>query len=209
MRWRFRRGRPVQQQWPYQNRASRRGDARDHRVLTPADKLVLGQPAMEMRSGEDLQRSVPIGGVVNVEPDRYHLLEHVDGWVNMCDALLDRPAGKAGHIRSSQDGDGYVLMPPDRPVCAGFLIKQDRPVEKRFTGEKLFRQFKDTIRQKQFADSRSSRQHIPDVRAVALECVKCRADFLDGINRKNILDDQETVVSELLMLLPIDTHRQR
>ena len=58
-------------------------------MLTPADKLVLGQPAMEMRSGKDLQRPVPIGGVVNVEPDRYHLLEHVNRWVNMCDALLD------------------------------------------------------------------------------------------------------------------------
>ena len=100
-------------------------------------------------------------------------------------------------------------MPPDSPVCAGFLIKQDRPCEKRFAGEKLFHQFKYTIRPKQLADSRSSRQHIPYVRSAVLECVKCRAEFLDGIKRKNILDDQKTVASELLMLLTIETHHQR
>jgi len=199
----------MQQQWPHQNRASRRGDARYRRVLTPADQRVFGQTAMEMRGGEDLQRPVPVGRVINMEPDRYHLLEHLDGWVNMCDALLDRPAGKAGHIRSSEDRDGDVLMPADGPVCAGFLIKEDRTREKRFIGEKLARQFKHAIRPKQFADSRSSRQHIPYVRAAVLEYVKCRADFLDGIHRKNILDNQKTVASELLMLLSIETHHHR
>ena len=43
---------------------------------------------MEVRGGQDLQRPVLISAVVNVEPDRYHLLEHVDGRLNMCDAFL-------------------------------------------------------------------------------------------------------------------------
>lgn len=88
MRRRFRRGRSVQQQWPHHSRASSRGDTPYRRMLTPAANLVIGQPAMEVRGGQDLQRPVLISAVVNVEPDRYHLLEHVDGRLNMCDAFL-------------------------------------------------------------------------------------------------------------------------
>ena len=89
MRRRFRRGRSVEQQWPHQNCASSRRDTRYGRALTPVVKFVIGQPAMEMRGGQDLQRPILVGAVVNVEPHRYHLLEHVDGRVNMCDVLLD------------------------------------------------------------------------------------------------------------------------
>ena len=73
MRRRFRRGRSVEQQWPHQNCASSHRDTRYGRALTPVVKFVIGQPAMEMRGGQDLQRPILIGAVVNVEPHRYHL----------------------------------------------------------------------------------------------------------------------------------------
>ena len=107
------------------------------------------------------------------------------------------------------DRDGHILVPADGPVCARFLIEQDRPRENRFTGEKFFRQFKYAIRPEQFTDSRRSREHIPYVRAVALECVEHGADLLDCICRENILDDQKAVASELLMLFGIETHHRR
>ena len=88
MRRRFGGGRSVQQQWPHHSRAPSQGDTRYCRALTPVVKLVLGQPAMDMGGGQDLQRPVLISAVVNVEPDRYHLLEHVDRRLDMCDAFL-------------------------------------------------------------------------------------------------------------------------
>ena len=89
MQRRFGVGRPVEQQWPHQNCASSHRDTRYRRALTPTVKLVIGQPAMEMRSRQNLQRPVFLSAVVNVQSHRYHLLEHVDGRVDMCDALFD------------------------------------------------------------------------------------------------------------------------
>ena len=79
----------MEQQWSHQDCASGHGDTRYRRALTPMANLVIRQPAMEMRGGQDMQRPVLIGAVVNLEPHRYHLLEHVDGRVNMCDAFFD------------------------------------------------------------------------------------------------------------------------
>ena len=121
-------------------------------------------------------------------------------------SLTDQPA-KPGTSNLRQDGDGYILMPADGPVCARFLIEQDRPRENG-SPAKFFRQFKYAIRPEQFTDARRSR-NVHYVRAVALECVEHGADLLDRINRENILDDQKAVASELLLLLGIETHHRR
>jgi hypothetical protein len=209
MRRCFRKGRSVEQQRPHQNCASGQGDTGYRRLLTPVANPVIGQPAMEMRGGQDLQRPILICAVVNLEPHRYHLFEYVDGRVNMCDAFFDGPTGKAGHIQSSQNRDGYILMPANGPVFARSLVEQDRPRETRFAGEKLFRQFIYTIPPDQFTHARRGREDVPYVRAVALEYVEHGTDLLDHISRENILDDQKTVASELLMLFGIETHDRR
>jgi hypothetical protein len=90
-----------------------------------------------------------------------------------------------------------------------FLIEQDRPREKRFAGEKFFRQFKYAVRPEHLTESRRSRKHIPYVRSVALQRDEHGADLLDCIYRENILDDQKAAASESLMLLRIETHDRK
>jgi hypothetical protein len=100
-------------------------------------------------------------------------------------------------------------VPADGPVCARFLIEQDRPREKRFTSEKFSRNIEYAMRPEQVADSRRSREHIPYVRAIASERVEHGADLLDCVCHENILDDQKAVASELLMLLGSERHHGR
>ena len=68
--------------------------------------------------------------------------------------------------------------------------------------------FKHAVRPEQLTDPRRSREHIPHVRAVALQRVKHAADLLDCIRREHIFDDQKAVASELLTLPEIKTHHR-
>src|SRR5438309_688510 len=69
--------------------------------------------------------------VVEVDPERHHLLEHPDRRPDMDDPRLDRPGTIARRLDPIPDRDGQVLVPGDAPVRPVGLVEQEPPHRER------------------------------------------------------------------------------
>lgn len=78
--------------------------------------LLLLDPPPSMRARRDEQWSIPVGYLIQMDPDRQHSLDELKGWLDMIDAVLPVPFGEAVDIGALGNGDCAILMPTKGPV---------------------------------------------------------------------------------------------
>lgn len=72
-----------------------------------------------------MQRAIGRVAVVEVNPDREHLAQHVDGRLHMRNAILHTPGAVAIDIGAFHHRDGEILMAGDEPVGVVGFVEQD------------------------------------------------------------------------------------
>lgn len=80
-----------------------------------------------MRSGGDQQWRVITVYVVEMDPDRHHALDDREWWLDVANARLAGPSLVTFPSMLGCDSDGAVLMPAERPIHGGILVKEDGP----------------------------------------------------------------------------------
>ena len=75
-----------------------------------------------MGAGQHAQGPVSLVGVIEVNADGQHLLEHRDGWLDVGDVLFHAPRAESGDVCAGAERDGEILMSGDEPVrIRGFV----------------------------------------------------------------------------------------
>lgn len=96
-----------------------------------------------MGSGYSFEGAVVWAAVVDVQPNRDHLAQHVDRRLHVRAAFLLRPASVAGNLVSFLYGDREVLMPADRPICALHFVEHNPADGEHLLAEDFFRESSD------------------------------------------------------------------
>jgi len=139
--WHYGRGRGMQKQWPHQHGGAAWGRARYRRPLTPPfGNLPRRQPAGLVRAGDDLQRAICGVTDVKVQPHREHSLQYRCWWLDVLNAIFDRPRGKSGNLDFFPNGDHEILVPCHFPICIRGFVEEQASHEERSRPENGFHQ---------------------------------------------------------------------
>jgi hypothetical protein len=80
-----------------------------------------------MRAACDQERGIGRRHRIEVNAQRHHARQQLDGRRDMWKTALDRPGAETGHVTSLADDDSAILMPAERPIGRLGLVEQDRP----------------------------------------------------------------------------------
>ncbi|MDB6149647.1 MAG: hypothetical protein JWQ44_1095 [Chthoniobacter sp.] len=149
----------MQQQRAHKQGVPRGRGAKDFRLLRTQLLNAIGcKSAQTMRSRQNSERTVGRVGVIEVKPDREHLLQQLHGRLHMRNPLLYGPRSEARHIRPSADGQSQILMPRDEPVCFRRLVKIDGANWSWFSGKMRTHETKESRRARDGCDRKICQQ---------------------------------------------------
>lgn len=60
-----------------------------------------------------------------MESDGEHLLEKIDGRLDVRNAILRAPRAEAGHLGAGAQRQRQILVPRNQPICVGRLVEVD------------------------------------------------------------------------------------
>jgi hypothetical protein len=78
-----------------------------------------------MGARQDEQRSVCRIRAIQMQAQSQHVLKNAHGWLDVGNAVLDRPGPEPVPVETLADGDRQVLVPTDKPVGARQLIEEE------------------------------------------------------------------------------------
>ena len=81
--------------------------------------------AKPMRARQDTQGTVAFVGIVEMKTNREHLLQQIDGRLNVGNTVLAAPRAEAGRLNASAKSQRQILMPGHQPVGFRRLVEVD------------------------------------------------------------------------------------
>lgn len=96
-----------------------------------------GNRTKAMTAERDQQRSIILGHLIQVDAQRDHAVEQLEGRRDMLHRVLHRPWAETRQLDPSPHRDGAILMPSQCPICSWSLVEQDGAHGTRFRSENL------------------------------------------------------------------------
>lgn len=103
--------------------------------FAPLGNLLRRQSARFVGARYDLQWAITRTALIQVQPQGKHLLEHLNGRLNMRDPVLNGPCGEASDLDFLLNGDREILMPGNLPIRFRRLVKENAPHDQRVHAE--------------------------------------------------------------------------
>src|SRR5664280_212661 len=119
------RGRCVDEKRPHQDGVAPYRNADNLRILRHGIDLRIGQQATCMRSRQNPQRAIVWSAIVQIDPNRYHPLQHGCWRPHMGNPRLHRPRAPPRHVCPTSDCNHTVLMPRYFPIGHWVLVEED------------------------------------------------------------------------------------